>query len=143
MSPDRPDVEIALHVSEIDQVVALLDLYKRYQIKDVSIQFRSDVRGAQLQPSDACVCLRCSPISYEDEYVDCTETDCLRTKGFYRECVVHRDVTMNHKTLIVNGSTANARGNPWMSDTSILQYGFFFKSGNQSPDYQQLVKRVG
>ncbi|KAF8563653.1 hypothetical protein P879_09742 [Paragonimus westermani] len=143
---DKPSFEIAPKVADFHQAVRLLDLYKRYRIKGINVRYRSDIRGGQLQLEDisgACVRLCCSPIAYEGEFTDCTETDCLRIKGFYREFMVHRDFAVNRKSLVVNGAGPMARRNPWLADTSVPHYGLFFKYCNLSPEYQGKVKRIG
>ncbi|KAF6775970.1 hypothetical protein AHF37_03930 [Paragonimus kellicotti] len=139
VNTDKVYFEIAPKASDFDQVAGLLNLYKRYRSKNINVRYRSDIRGAMATCTDlghACVRLSCSPIVYENEFSNCTETDCLRIGGFYREFVLQRD-------FAVNGSTSNPSRNPWLADPAIPHYGLFFKFCNPSPEFQKKVKRSG
>ncbi|KAF8563070.1 hypothetical protein P879_09906 [Paragonimus westermani] len=134
------------HVGDIDQAMHIPDLNKRYRIKGMYVRYQSDVRGAQLQLNDVyetCVRLGCSPIAYAEEVTDSADSNFLRIKGFYGEFVVHRDLSVNRKPLVVNGQSANSRCNPWLADPSIYHYGLFFKYCNLSEEYQRKFQRFG
>ncbi|KER18831.1 hypothetical protein T265_12139 [Opisthorchis viverrini] len=146
VNTDRADFEIAPKVEDFKQAKCLLDLYRRFRIKGISVRYRSDIRGAMATWSDlgsACVRLGCSPIAYKGQYTQCSETDCLRIKGFYREFVLQRDFAINRKALWVNGDKPEAKRNPRSADPKLPHYGLYFKFCNLSPEYQAKVKRAG
>lgn len=82
-------------------------------------------------------------LRYLGEYADCTELDCVRARGYYREFVVHRDFALSPKTLWVDGIGLAAKRNPWLSDTTQLHTGFFLQFSNMSAEFRKWCPSVG
>nr|WFD54307.1 MAG: capsid protein [Dicrocoelium circovirus] len=142
----KPFFEICPRLDYMPLAVELLHTYDRYRIKGINIRFRSDLRGGTLSLNQYNRCgvrLGICGLRYPTEFSNCTDMDCVRAKGFYREFMVHRDFALSRKTLWVDGSHLDAKRNPWTADTGKLHAAFLISFINMSDEFRKWCPRVG